>query len=173
VAYWCRNLLKLLFPAAPGIIVNLPAEIDWRVVGAEHWRLRADDLAGGVGPGNAGEQDDLASAMKSESGSVVEDAEEHLFVQVWCWCRCRLVFVLIVGAGLLFKSLRGMRSVDPGFSTQEVLTTTVDLRAAGYDTQRARNFQDELVDRLQALGGVESAVFSRSCLFSYPSYSAG
>ena len=28
----CRNLMMLLFPARPGVVVNLPAEIDWRVL---------------------------------------------------------------------------------------------------------------------------------------------
>jgi predicted permease len=53
-----------------------------------------------------------------------------------------------------------------------VLTTSIDLFTAGYDPQRARQFQDELVDRLQALGGVESVAFSRMTPFSYRSYSS-
>jgi hypothetical protein len=52
-----------------------------------------------------------------------------------------------------------------------VLTTGVDLFTSGYDEQRAKNFQDELIDRLQALGGVQSAAFSRMTPFSYRSYS--
>jgi hypothetical protein len=63
------------------------------------------------------------------------------------------------------------RSASPGFSTQDVLTTGVDLFTSGYDAQRAKNFQDELIDRLQALGGVQSAAFSRMTPFSYRSYS--
>jgi hypothetical protein len=53
-----------------------------------------------------------------------------------------------------------------------VLTTGVDLVGAGYDAQRAKNFQDELIDRLQALGGVESAALSRITPFSYGNYSS-
>ena len=82
-----------------------------------------------------------------------------------------LSFVLLVGAGLLIQSLQAVRSASPGFSTEGVLTTGVDLFTAGYDAQRAKNFQDELIDRLQALGGVQSAAFSRMTPFSYRSYS--
>ena len=32
VAYWSRDLIVLLRPTAPGVAVNLPAEIDWRVL---------------------------------------------------------------------------------------------------------------------------------------------
>jgi hypothetical protein len=38
-------------------------------------------------------------------------------------------------------------------------------------SQRAKNFQDELIDRVQALGGVESAALSRMTPFSYRNYS--
>ena len=60
-----------------------------------------------------------------------------------------LSFVLLVGAGLLMQSLQKIRSSSPGFSTHEVLETAVDLVSAGYDAQRAQNFQDELLDRVR------------------------
>ena len=82
-----------------------------------------------------------------------------------------LSFVLLVGAGLVIQSLQRVRTARPGFSTQ-VLSTAVNLFAAGYDAPRARSFQDELLDRVQALGGVESAAFSRITPFSYRTYSS-
>jgi predicted permease len=82
-----------------------------------------------------------------------------------------LSFVLLVGAGLLIQSLQAVRNASPGFLTQGVLTTGVDLFTAGYDPQRAKTFQDELIDRVQALGGVESAALSRITPFSYRTYS--
>ena len=72
-----------------------------------------------------------------------------------------LSFVLLVGGGLLFKSLQALRNSSPGYSTDGVLTTSVDLVSAGYDQARIRTFQDDLVNRLRGLGGIESAVFSR------------
>jgi predicted permease len=50
-----------------------------------------------------------------------------------------------------------------------VLTTSVDLFTAGYDAQRARTFQDEIIDRVWALAGVESAALSTMTPFSYAS----
>jgi predicted permease len=82
-----------------------------------------------------------------------------------------LSFVLLVGAGLVIQSLQRVRTASPGFSTQ-VLSTAVNLFAAGYDLPRARSFQDELLERVQALGGVESAAFSRITPFSYRTYSS-
>lgn len=50
--------------------------------------------------------------------------------------------------------------------------SSVDLVAAGYDEQRAKTFQDDLMDRVRALGGVESAALARIAPFSYRSYSS-
>jgi len=77
-----------------------------------------------------------------------------------------------VGAGLLVQSLRALQNTSPGFSTKGVLATTVDFAAAGYNPQGIKGFQDELIDRLQALGGVESAAFARTAPFTYRSNSS-
>ena len=45
--------------------------------------------------------------------------------------------------------------------------------AAGYDAQRAKTFQDQLLDRVQALPGVDAAAWARVRPFSYqPFFSA-
>src|SRR5262249_10643820 len=82
-----------------------------------------------------------------------------------------LSVVLLIGAALLIKSMQAVRTASPGFAADDVLTTWVDLFTAGYTPARARAFQDELIDRLQATSGVASAAFSRSTPFSYRSYS--
>lgn len=81
-------------------------------------------------------------------------------------------FVLLVAAVLLIQSLQRIRSADPGFSTTSVLTTHISLVAAGYDVQRAKSFQDELIDRLSALPGVKSAAFARETPLGYGSFSS-
>jgi predicted permease len=70
------------------------------------------------------------------------------------------------------QSLQRIRNLNPGFSTQGVLFTAVDLRGAGYDPQRAKTFDDALLERVQALPGVESAALARSTPLSYGSFSS-
>jgi putative ABC transport system permease protein len=69
-----------------------------------------------------------------------------------------LSLVLLVGAGLLLKSLARMLSVDPGFRTENLLTMTLQLPPArAADTARAAAFYDELLRRASALPGVRGA----------------
>src|SRR5215813_12523063 len=158
VAYWCRGLIAML-RASPGVIINLPARIDWRVLGLSTGICLFSTLLIGLIPALQASRIDLTSSMKSSSGGVVGGSRSFLrsglvLIQV------SLSFLLLVSAGLMLKSLQEMQKVSPGFSTSGVLTTWIDLRSAGYDLQRKRNFEDELIGRLQAVPGVKSAVFS-------------
>jgi len=172
VAHWCRNLLVLLLPSRGGIRMNLPGEIDWRVLVLSAGVCLISALLFGLVPAVQTGKIDLASALKAEVGGVVGGRRKGLVRSSLILVQVALSFVLLVGAGLLFQSLRGVQNTSPGFSTHGVLTTWVDLSAAGYNAQRTKDFEDELMDRLQAIGGVQSVAFSRMTPFSYRTYSS-
>jgi len=172
VAHWCRHALVLLFPARGGVTMHLPGEIDWRVLALSAGVCLIATLLLGLVPAMQTSKIDLAGALKSDSAGVVGGGGR-------AWVRSGLVvvqvslsFVLLVGASLLMQSLQRIRTTSPGFSTHKVLDTAVNLVAAGYDAQRAQSFQDELLDRVKALPGVESAAFARMTPLSYGSFSS-
>ncbi len=69
-----------------------------------------------------------------------------------------LALVLLVGAGLMMKSLYRLLQVDPGFRTDQVLTMTMSLRPDQYSKDVAvRNFWQQVLQRVRALPGIESA----------------
>jgi predicted permease len=172
VAIWSRNLLVLLLPARGGTRMFLPGDIDWRVLALSAGVCLISTLLFGLVPAIQTSKIDLASALKAESGGVVGGRGRGMVRSTLVLVQVALSFVLLVGAGLLFQSLRGVQNTNPGFRTHGVLNTYIDFVAAGYSTQRARDFEDELLDRLQGLAGVESAAFSRITPFDYRSYSS-
>ncbi|HEY2000899.1 MAG TPA: ABC transporter permease [Acidobacteriaceae bacterium] len=69
-----------------------------------------------------------------------------------------LSLILLVSAGLLLESLARLYRVDPGFRPDHVLTMSVSLAPTQYDTDAKRaSFYTRLVDRVEALPGVEHA----------------
>jgi len=172
VAHWCRHALVLLFPARGGVSMHLPGEIDWRVLALSAGVCLTTTLMLGLVPALQTGKIDLAGALKADSAGVVGGGGR-------AWVRSGLVvmqvslsFVLLVGTGLLLQSLQRIRTTSPGFSTHGVLDTYVPLVSAGYDAPRAQSFQDELLGRVKALPGVESAAFGRMTPLSYGSYSS-
>ena len=171
VAYWCRHALVLLFPARGGVQMHLPGEIDWRVLAVSAGVCVLATLLVGLVPAFQTRKLDLAGALKSDATGVVGGGGRAWVRSGLVLVQVSLSFVLLVGAGLLVQSLRKIRTSSPGFSTHDVLETAVPLVSAGYDAPRAQTFQDELLERVKALPGVESAAFGRMTPLSYGSYS--
>ncbi|HLL14390.1 MAG TPA: ABC transporter permease [Pyrinomonadaceae bacterium] len=73
-----------------------------------------------------------------------------------------LSLLLLVSAGLLIKSFSRLQETDLGFDPTNVLTLRVPLPEARYkESGQVANFWDELLRRVRALPGVESAGLTR------------
>jgi predicted permease len=71
-----------------------------------------------------------------------------------------LALMLLIGAGLLMRSLSGLRAVDAGFDPANMLTATIDIPQAKYPEPDQRNqFFDRVLHNVRALPGIETAAF--------------
>jgi putative ABC transport system permease protein len=71
-----------------------------------------------------------------------------------------LALMLLIGAGLLMRSLTGLRGVDPGFDSANVLTASVDIPEAKYATPELRNqFFARALENIRAIPGVAAAAW--------------
>lgn len=172
VAYWSRHLLVILLAGRGGESLYLPGAIDGRVMAVGAGICLVVTLIVGLVPALQTRHLDLAGPLKAESGTVVGSRSK-------AWIRSGLVvfqvclsFILLVGAALLLESLQKMRATSPGFSTTRVAVTGVSLIAAGYDVPRAKTFQNELIDRLSTLPGMESAAFAAVTPLGYSGFSS-
>jgi macrolide transport system ATP-binding/permease protein len=172
MAYWCRHLLVLLFPARGGVQMHLPGEIDWRVLALSAGVCLFTTLLMGLVPALQTGKIDLASSMKMESAGVVGGRGRAWVRSGLVLVQVSLSFILLVGAGLLMQSLLKVRTASPGFTTRGVQYTAVDLVSAGYDITRAETFRQALLERVRALPGVEFAAFARMTPLSYGSFSS-
>jgi predicted permease len=73
---------------------------------------------------------------------------------------------LLVGAGLLARTVYNLQHADLGFPSDRLLLVRVDLREAGYEPARREGVLRELVDEIARIPGVRSASFSQLGVFS-------
>ncbi len=172
MAYGCRHLLVMLLPVRGGEAMYLPGAIDGRVMVMSAGICLLVTFMIGLVPVLQTRHLDLAGPLKSESGTVVGARSRG-------WMRSGLVifqvclsFILLVGAALLLESLQKIRTTSPGFSTTSIGVTGVSLVAAGYDVPRAKTFQNELIDHLSGLPGIESAAFAAVTPLGYRSFAS-
>jgi macrolide transport system ATP-binding/permease protein len=68
--------------------------------------------------------------------------------------------LLLVGAGLVLRSLEAARHANPGFDANRVTAIAVDLKQNGYDEPRGRVFYRKVLDAARADPGTESATLA-------------
>ena len=72
-----------------------------------------------------------------------------------------LALVLVLGSGLMVRTLARLLAVDPGFTADNVITAQVSIPSATYDApDKVTAFFDGLLERLRALPGVEGAALA-------------
>ncbi len=171
VAYWCRNALVLSFPSpAAGIVIDLPGQIDWRVLLVSVAISLGTTMLFALVPAIHASRVDLSGALKSEAGGVVAGSNRSGLRSGLVLVQVSLSFVLLAGTGLLLKSVQRLQNTSPGFST-DVIVSGADLFSAGYSLERAKAFQIQLLDRTREIPGVESATLTRLIPFSYGVFS--
>ena len=111
----------------------------------------------GLLPAIRGSRSDLVLALKEGGRSSTTGRERHRLRNGLVMAQVALGLVLLVGCGLLVRSLFELRSVDPGFRPEGALTFQVTVPRVKYPEgeDRAR-FADRVIERLSGLPGVES-----------------
>jgi predicted permease len=84
-------------------------------------------------------------------------------------CEVALSLVLLVGAGLLVRTLQYLNSLSPGFDTHNVLAAEASLQDARYQTADAINrLYDQTLDRIRRISGVRSAAVALTLPYERP-----
>ena len=79
-------------------------------------------------------------------------------------CEVALSLVLLVGGGLMIRSLMAILRTDPGFNPQNVLTMQMTLAESKYPKPEQRDaFYQRTLERTQTLRAIKSAAFYSCC----------
>jgi predicted permease len=155
---WSIPLLLSLKPAS--IPLTIEAPLDWRVFSFALLLSLSVGILFGIAPAWRTPRFELMSALKDEA---------KLAGRRRSWLRDSIVvaqitvcLVLLIGAGLCVRSLFNVRSIDPGFSTHNVVLAQLDPASLGYSEQQQHVFYRQLLDRVRALPGIDSVSLTGS-----------
>jgi predicted permease len=110
----------------------------------------------GLAPAFHASRLDLQDALKEGTRTAGRTAQ-HRLRNTLVVSEIALSLVLLAGAGLLMKSLVRLLKVDPGFTTENLLTLDISAPTTYSDQKRNTNFARQLLDRVQNLPGVQGA----------------
>jgi putative ABC transport system permease protein len=124
-------------------------------------------IAFGLFPAWQASQPRVQETLKDGGRSATASATQHRLRSVLVMAETALALILLVGAGLMMKSMYRLLQVNPGFHPERVLTREMDLRTAQYSNSRATlNFWQQILERVRAIPGVENVALGTVVPFS-------
>jgi putative ABC transport system permease protein len=154
LARWAVAGLLALAPR--DLVRNTVIAVDLRVLCFAVALSLASAIAFGLMPSLLAARRDPLSGLKEDARGSVGG---HTGTRQWL-VAAEIAFsvMLLAGAGLMFRTLVGLESVDPGIHPDRVLTFRVSLPRGGFREYPPRlQFFGRALDQLGALPGVQSA----------------
>jgi putative ABC transport system permease protein len=104
---------------------------------------------------------DLHTSLK-EGGRNTAGAGRERMRKALLVAEVGLSLVLLVGAGLMLRTVYQLTHVDPGFATENLLTMQFNLPRSIYFEPQRQAFYRESLTRIEALPGVRAAALTHS-----------
>jgi putative ABC transport system permease protein len=153
LANWGTRVLIALSPA------DLPRAqevgIDARVLAFTSLVSVLAAVVFGMGPALQTSRLDVNRTLKQEGSGATQGRRRQILNRGLVVVEVSLAVVLVICAGLLVRSFAELRSTDPGFEANNLLTFRVSPPASAYpDSQDLQDFYDRLAAELEVLPGV-------------------
>ena len=157
LAVWITRALVTQAPAAEVLLPSGRVPLDPVVFGFAAAVAIGTGIAVGLFPAIRGARAEVTSDLKDSSRSTTAGRTQRRFRDVLVAVEVALSIMLMVAAGLLFRSFTRLYEVDPGLRIDRTVTMSTTLPAARYRTPAQRvGFFTELGNRTRTLPGVAS-----------------
>ena len=154
--------LRVLMAIDPTSLPPLaPVRLDWTVVAFTLVLGVVTTIVFGLAPALRTLRVNLVESLR-EGGQATVGGHRQRLRSLLVVAEVTLAVVLVIGAGLMVKSLAALGRIDLGFKPEQMLTMRVSVPTARYDTpEKVVNFYRQLNEKVRALPGVQSAGFVR------------
>jgi macrolide transport system ATP-binding/permease protein len=159
VGRWLTGALRSLLPDRYLFLsFNLDFGFDWRVFGFTLASATATGVLFGLVPALQGSRPHLLPALK---GVKVVDGSRGIGLRsLLVIVQVALSVMLLVAGGLCIRTLNNAAAIDVGYDAGTVLTARMDLGKQNYTEARGQLLLEQLLARMQAIPGVETAAFA-------------
>ena len=156
IAAWALRLITA-FEAPLPLPVTLDLILDYRVLAFTIFLSLLTGIGFGLAPALKATRTDLVSTLRDGGDPLSSSRGWFSLKNALVVFQVAMSFLLLVGAGLFIRSLTNAQSVEVGFNVDNVAILKTDATHAGYSRAEAQGFYKELLHRIEAIPGVESA----------------
>jgi putative ABC transport system permease protein len=116
----------------------------------------------GLAPALQSARPNVTETLKESGRIALQSPHNRRFRSALVVAEIALAMVLLIGAGLMVRTLAGLSRVDLGFNPENILALRVPLSGERYKEPQVRvQFWKNVVSAVESLPGVESASVSR------------
>jgi predicted permease len=165
-AYWCVRVIISLLSSTSSRGFPFTITPDWRVL---LFVLGASVLTGiffGLAPAFRSTRIDLTPVLKDAMGSASGRTRRLNVGGLLVVAQVALSVIVVIGAGLLVRTLENLRNANTGFDTRNLLLFTLDPTPLGYKQAQIQSLYGDLASRLAGMPGVVSVSYSSEPLAS-------
>src|SRR5262245_58389366 len=138
---------------------TLDIKPDLRMLGFTLGVSALTGLLFGLAPALEATRFDLIPALKSDAAGVAWRKRKWELRRLLVTLQVAMSLVLLVSGTLFARSLRNLKAVDLGYTTDQIVTMETWPEGSGYKLDQMRNFYAQLIERVRALPGVRSAAY--------------
>jgi predicted permease len=160
LALWIKDGLLAVNDWGRSEMSALAPTLDMRVLGFTLMLSLLTGILFGMAPAWRSTRIDLTPALK-ESGRSSSAASRSWLSKSLIVAQVAVSLLLLIGAGLLLRTLVNLQKVEAGFNQQNLLLFDVNPGLIGYKNERLANLYNDLSEHIEALPGVRAATFSR------------
>jgi predicted permease len=153
--FFTRTLLAFIPSEGRSLLVQPTPDL--RILGFAFFVTLVTGIVFGLLPALRASRPDPWKTLKDTVGSIAGGSHSLFLRKGLVAAQVALSFLLLFGAGLFTRSLQNLRGTDTGVREPEnLISFQVDPSLSGYDDARGTNFQNQLLERIQAIPGVSA-----------------
>ena len=165
LAWWLTDIWKASPPPPGALPINPDFNLDGRVLLFTLLLSLLTGIVFGLVPALAASRPDLVRALKDDARA--SDPQRALNLRgALVIAQVALSLVLLISGGLFLRSLWRAQQIEPGFDAERIVTAPLTVNLLRYTSAQGREFYRQVVERVSALPGVESASLARTVALS-------
>ena len=161
LALWTIDVLKSATPTDGIFSFTLDYHLDARVLAFTFMLSLGTGAIFGLAPALQASRPDLVPALKDEASAAVHGRRRFNLRNALVVAQVALSLVLLIGSGLFLRSLNNAQRIDPGFTADQILDAQLNINLLRYTKVQGQQFYGQVIERVEALPGVESASLAR------------
>jgi predicted permease len=154
------------FTPAGDMPIRTEASWSWPVFGITLLLSVVAGILAGFAPALRATRLELQAVLK-EGGGTLHASSRHPLRSLLVVGQTALCVAVLTCGGLFLESLRQVTKEDLGFKPEGLVMASVDLNLQNYTEPQGKEFYRQLLERLEALPGVQGATLSSHVPFDY------